>query len=328
MGGCRFVDRRLAIEYVVGGDDLSFFEAMLDAGPTSADVKWYRSLVDALKRVSTTAAASSPSSIESLLQTMFGPSTLAQLRSGNFTSTRRAVLERLAVAVGVPNASSASTLIGVNASNLLDVTELAYQAALASAQFDFVQQRQSSAASSSSYTSPFAAMIGARSQLNELRVREASGDAGVCAVVRLRLEQTVSLTRTAFRASLTLSNDADEALHNVDVELIVLDATRRMRVGATQFNVTRSKGVSGGTLAIGAQAELTWLLAPLDAAAPRDASLYFIGGTLRYGVGGGASTTSIELLPEQIVVLPSPQLRFGALRILFLFFRNEHRRID
>jgi hypothetical protein len=89
----------------------------------------------------------------------------------------------------------------------------------------------------------------------------------------VRIEQRVSLTRTVFEASLVIDNSALEALSGVAVELTVLDAARRP-VALAVFNVTRRAAPlldsANATLAPGSQAELVWLLAPQDSAAPRD----------------------------------------------------------
>jgi hypothetical protein len=132
-------------------------------------------------------------------------------------------------------------------------------------------------------------------------------------VVKLRIEQRVSLTRTVFEATLVLDNDASEALSGVAVNITLLDAARRP-VSLAVFNVTRRAAplldVAGASLAPGAEAELVWLLAPNDAAAPRDETAYFVTGSLAYRVGDASPATAIELLPERILVQPNPRLRF------------------
>jgi hypothetical protein len=295
MAEVELINEGLAL--LVGRD---FFVSAMLSGGAGADAVWFRSLANALK--SAMRLPSQPSmglTLDDALLGMFGATKLAQLRGNGYSPTRRAVLERLAMAVAYPNATVLPA--GFDSTLRINLTELASIGNSVIASYDF--------AANAGHTSPLSGLAARRSELIAIEARRAEG---VCAVVKVRIEQRVSLTRTVFEASLVIDNSAVEALSGVAVELAVLDAARRP-VSLTVFNVTRRAAplldAANATLAPGAQAELVWLLAPQDNAAPREPTTYFVGGALRYRIGADPQT-SIELLPERIVVHPNPRLRF------------------
>ena len=59
------------------------------------------------------------------------------------------------------------------------------------------------------------------SELNQ--IDDFEEEAGVCAVVRIRIEQELALTREAFLARLEIENQEDSSLQQIDIEIIVTD---------------------------------------------------------------------------------------------------------
>ncbi|MFC7338373.1 CARDB domain-containing protein [Haloferula chungangensis] len=133
-----------------------------------------------------------------------------------------------------------------------------------------------------------------------------SGD-GVCARVRLQIEQEAVMTRDAFDARLTLENTGNMPLENVEVDLRVLDldgfdATDRFGIDGP--NLT---GISNGSLSGQSNGEIQWTFHPAEDAAPTEATVYEIYGEARYTIDG--VVTTLPLLPQAITVYPNPNLR-------------------
>lgn len=269
------------------GDD--FLTTLLDEeeGTASADSVWFRALLDALSRAPR--VSTPPASTEAALQAVFGATKLAELRAAPYTTARKTALERLALFAAQPNSTARAELV-----ELAQVSSAAY-----------------GYANEQGFASPLDGLVARRADLYELE-GERKIKEGVCAVVKIQIEQRVSLTRTVFDATLALDNDATVEVGSVHVALQVFDAARRP-VAAAVFNVTQRPASlldsPTAVLAPGAHADLVWVLAPQDAAAPRAPTVYFVGGTLAYRLGASAPTT-VELLPERITVQPNPRLRF------------------
>lgn len=134
---------------------------------------------------------------------------------------------------------------------------------------------------------------------------------GVCASVRLRIEQELTLTRTAFEARLELSNGGESALTNVSVTFRI---TRPGVLGsqAAHFAIgdpalTEITGLNGsGVLLGGATGVATWLMMPYGSAAPLEDTVYLVGGTLQHTVDG--ATSSHRLYPATITVRPDASI--------------------
>ncbi len=138
--------------------------------------------------------------------------------------------------------------------------------------------------------------------------------AGICAQVKIQLDQTVTLTRTSFKATLDVINGPQNVpLQNVKVTLTALDAALQP-VPADTFGIvgptlTNIGDVSGtGVVNPGATGSAQWLLTPTRIAAPLNDTVYFIGGTLSYTQNGTQIT--VPLFPVSITVKPDPFLQF------------------
>ena len=157
------------------------------------------------------------------------------------------------------------------------------------------------------FTDPAAAWFATR---NTLIAELQSGGDGVCAKVKLRLEQEAVLTRDGFRATLELENNGASRLENVRIDVNI-----RSEAGSTATNLfaVRLEGtntlsaVDGtGILAGNSTGTAKWLLIPTIDAAPEVETRYFVGGTLSYHLDGSDITAPLAEVP--IRVLPSPRL--------------------
>lgn len=139
-------------------------------------------------------------------------------------------------------------------------------------------------------------------------------DEGVCATVRVRIEQTAVITRTGFTAVLDLENKQDAALSDIKVTLYIrkeLDATGPLQndlffVQPPEFKGTLTS-IDGGTLGPNAEGGVSWLIIPFREAAPAPGTFrYEVSGLLEYTLNGEAVT--VDLWPDSIEVLPDPKL--------------------
>ncbi|EDQ89805.1 uncharacterized protein MONBRDRAFT_24936 [Monosiga brevicollis MX1] len=140
-------------------------------------------------------------------------------------------------------------------------------------------------------------------------------EVGKCVEVRVRIEQEMTLTRTAFEGSLELTNDAEDPLENIRVVLYMLPHEERN----VSRNVTHlfvigqpspvfAGGVNGnGTVPGASSGKATWLFMALRDAAPTEAVLYDVGGEITYTVRG--TEFRITMYPDTITVYPDPRLQ-------------------
>jgi hypothetical protein len=144
------------------------------------------------------------------------------------------------------------------------------------------------------------------------RIADRFGEAGqgVCVDVAIELEQTVTLTRQAFAATLSLDNGTEAAIEGIDVDLFIEDAEGNdasAKFAVLAPVVTGMGDANGnGQLDPGATGSVRWVLVPGDSAAPTGPTFYRVSGRLRYAVGG--APIEIPLYPVTITVLPNPSL--------------------
>ncbi|MCD4653671.1 hypothetical protein K8T06_07015 [bacterium] len=149
-----------------------------------------------------------------------------------------------------------------------------------------------------------------------IEIRDAVADVpeGLCAEVKVRIEQEAVLTRKAFVATLELTNHGDEVTETLD------DLTIEFRVLDEEFNEVTSlfaipdpvlDGISAidGTdfLPPGESATVEWTLIPTHEAAPIAPTRYYVAGDFGYTREG----IWIEeiLYPVGIWVYPDPMLQ-------------------
>ena len=135
---------------------------------------------------------------------------------------------------------------------------------------------------------------------------------GVCAVVRIRIEQELAITREAFLARLEIENQEDVDLEQMSLEIIITDSsdgsTSTHLFAISNETLSGSLVRAGGlwTLMSGSSGSVEWLIVPLSEAAPREDRVYTVGGTLRYSLEN--ENIIIPLLPTLITVTPDPSL--------------------
>ncbi len=140
----------------------------------------------------------------------------------------------------------------------------------------------------------------------------------VCASITLQFNQTMTMTRQAFRGTLKVHNgNADGAMENVILQLEVRNASdgslatsREMYMGAESLegfegplNLT-----DGWTLSANGDGTATILFIPSKYAAPTEAQDYTFGGRLSYLDPFSGTVVTRELSPVTLTVKPSPEL--------------------
>lgn len=125
-----------------------------------------------------------------------------------------------------------------------------------------------------------------------------SGSGNVCATVRMRVDQERVMTRSAFRATLGLTNNLPTGpLTAVGFDLDIRDdglnpANDRFNIEVSNLqNIDTIDGT--GTVDPNATANIQWTLIPRDTAAPEEDATYTIGGTISYTQGGKEFTIPV-----------------------------------
>jgi hypothetical protein len=133
---------------------------------------------------------------------------------------------------------------------------------------------------------------------------------GVCARVKLEIDQTAVVTRSAFDATLTLNNGDMAPLTNIGLTLKVLDGNGN---DVTNLFVVRPPVLSGltdasgsGTLAMNTDGSAQYTLIPTDNAARDGPTQYYVTAVLDYTEDGESLT--VPFTPSPITVMPNPSL--------------------
>jgi hypothetical protein len=140
----------------------------------------------------------------------------------------------------------------------------------------------------------------------------------VCASVTIQIDQELTLEREGFEARLGIVNGLPSSLDNFQVTLRFTDADGN-EVRASTDAAPDSSGLfyyrvqTGSTVpatvAAGATQKAAFLIVPAPGAAGTTAegTLYYVGATVKYKVGGADQT--VEIAPDFITVRPMPQLQ-------------------
>ena len=152
----------------------------------------------------------------------------------------------------------------------------------------------------------------ARGEVN--RIDDLEDEAGICAVVRIRIEQELAITREAFLARLEIENMENFLLQEISVEIIVTGlvtgegATHLFAIGNGTLSGSLEASPSGSTwsLSSGATGAVEWLIIPYSEAAPDTDHVYNIGGSFSYLVEG--ENITVPFTPTPITVTPDPSL--------------------
>ena len=150
----------------------------------------------------------------------------------------------------------------------------------------------------------------ASSEINKLDQREE--EAGVCAVVRIRIEQELAVTRVAFLAKLEIENKESSSLVRGSLEIIIVDSgtgiesTHLFSIGNETFSGSLTADNEGWSLPSEGSGSVEWLIIPYSEAAPKSDHTYDVGGILRYSLDN--ENITIRLFPSFITVTPDPSL--------------------
>ncbi len=167
----------------------------------------------------------------------------------------------------------------------------------------------------------------ARQSASELRrsarsARPAAGNDGVCAQVKLEIEQQAVVTRKGIGTTLEIINESiDTPLTEIGVSIQIYDRagnvvndrfvilppelTRLAPMGQAPTNRLLLGGLAL-TLPPDTTGSARWLIVPKDTAAPEEPTDYFVGGHLAYR--SGDITKTAELSPGQVTVYPNARL--------------------
>ena len=143
------------------------------------------------------------------------------------------------------------------------------------------------------------------------------GSKSVCSTITLKLSQTMTMTRQAFRGTLTVFNgNASGAMKDVRLSLTVTDPDGKTASSHEfQINAESLDGftgevdlTSGWTLAANATGTATVLFIPTKYAAPTEPVEWSFGGTLSYIDPYTGLEVTRDLYPVTLTVKPSPEL--------------------
>ena len=150
----------------------------------------------------------------------------------------------------------------------------------------------------------------ASSEINKLDQWEE--EAGVCAVVRIRIEQELAVTRIAFLAKLEIENKETSSLVGGSLEIIIVDSgtgvesTHLFAIGNGTYSGSLTADTEGWSLPSEGSGSVEWLIIPYSEAAPKSDRTYDVGGILRYSLEN--ENITIRLFPSLITVTPDPSL--------------------
>ncbi len=133
---------------------------------------------------------------------------------------------------------------------------------------------------------------------------------GVCAHVRLQIEQQAVMTRDAFAATLEIQNDSLGELRNIGIQLSV---RRRSGEDVTTLFAIRPPVLSGisavdgtGVVSSNAVGKILWTLVPTTDAVLASPEEFLVGGLLTYRQD--QLNITVPLAPSLITVYPSASL--------------------
>ena len=155
------------------------------------------------------------------------------------------------------------------------------------------------------YNNPFE---GLKADVELLQTENKSG--GICARVKLQIDQEAVLTRDGFKATLEVNNGTGGRLEKIGVDVKIFDengADVTDLFGIEDPTLNGITSVDGnGVISAAATGTSNWIIIPTTDAAKTGPTRYFVGGRFTYNEGGNQIT--IDLQPTAITVLPQPEL--------------------
>jgi hypothetical protein len=167
---------------------------------------------------------------------------------------------------------------------------------------------------SEGYEDLYDATLGLSNELYE----SISGQGGVCATVKIKIDQEAVMTRSAFLGNLEIDNGNSTNLENISVTLQITDQNGNIvnnLFGITNPTLKNITAVDGTGILTGDDPNTSqneglgsaeWTFIPTNLAAPQTATNYNIGGTLSYTENG--QVINVPLLSTGITVLPQAEL--------------------
>ncbi|NEQ72661.1 MAG: hypothetical protein F6K23_06010, partial [Okeania sp. SIO2C9] len=148
-------------------------------------------------------------------------------------------------------------------------------------------------------------------KLEELEEALDNDNDGVCAKVRIEIDQEAVLTRSAFLGELVIENSSEViSLENIDIDLEVLDENGNVvneLFGITDPILENISAVDGsGILGTDSTGSAEWTFIPTNLAAQETPEEYSIGGSLSYLQDGELVT--VPLVSTPITVYPQAEL--------------------
>ncbi|HOK77001.1 MAG TPA: CARDB domain-containing protein, partial [Verrucomicrobiota bacterium] len=161
------------------------------------------------------------------------------------------------------------------------------------------------AAQAAGYDDPIQALIE-----NGKMALDEPGTAGVCARIKLRLDQQAVLSREAFRATLEINNETADPLDHIGVDLQITDSAHQPAESLFDIRppeLSNLNDVYGlGIINPGQKSTARWVIVPTVDAAPTNPTLYYIGGVFRYTLNG--TEFVVPMVPVPITVNPTARL--------------------
>jgi hypothetical protein len=132
---------------------------------------------------------------------------------------------------------------------------------------------------------------GIQYHLDALKDSLEANSGGVCAQVKLQINQDAIMTRSAFLGTLEIDNDNDTTnLENLTVTINIKDSQGNSvndLFGITNPILSNINAVDGtGTLLANSSGSAEWTFIPTGIAAPNEPTVYSIGGSLSYKENG------------------------------------------
>ncbi len=152
-------------------------------------------------------------------------------------------------------------------------------------------------------------------------------DGGVCARVKIRIEQEAVLARTTFAGSLEVANlDSNLSVESVGFDLLFTDATGASAAHFFTIASTTLQGIDAldgtGVILPSTTALAKFMIFALEAAAATGPTEYAIAGTLRYRENG--EEIVVPLASVRIVVQPEPALNLKYFHQRDVFSDDPH----
>ena len=135
----------------------------------------------------------------------------------------------------------------------------------------------------------------------------------VYAPIKLQIDQSAVMTRSAFTGTLSISNNETAGpLTNVQVQILVTDANGNPVNNALYISTPTLTGLTAvdgtGSLASGSTGSAVYTLIPTNTAAPDAPTIYEIGGTIAYTDPATGALVTVPLFPSTVTIYPQASL--------------------